>query len=664
MKKRSILAFLLCSVIYLPSLCPAELTRLEILRAEPFAGGASFGERGPYEKLIGRAYGELDPRYPLNQVIAHIDQARVNARGRVEYSMDVYLLMPADLNHWNRRIFYDVNNRGNKRILMFFNDARGSNDPSTLDHAGNGFLMRQGYVIVWSGWAGDVEPGDNRLLIDLPVATDSGKPLVGLVWDEWRFDNATTARAKLSFAVASLDQKHARLYVRLKEQEPRQVVPPTEWRFVDRQTIELPGKFRQSHIYELVYYATNPKIMGIGYAALRDLISFLRYEAKGSTGKPNPLVSPGAERAYVWGRSQAGRFQTDFLHNGFNEDDRHRIVFDGMMPHVTGASRAFINYPFAQPSRSGLQERNHHYPEREFPFTYAILTDPLSGKTDGWLRRCLAGKTCPKILHSDSSNEYWQKAASLLHTDPSGRDIDLPENVRFYHFSSTQHNTEVNHQARKRICKHLSNPLYPGPLHRALAKALDEWVTKGVEPPPSRYGRIADGTLVRPGRASTGFPLIPGAHYSGIANHAAVMDSENTPPMHAGGKNYPVFVPKADRDGNEVTGIRLPELQVPVATYTGWNPRADGYAENEGCTQFGSYFPFHRNRVEREAAGDPRLSLEERYGSQNEHARRLLATAQSMVRERLILEEDVGRILIRAVKNPVWDQHRAVLGLR
>jgi hypothetical protein len=664
MEKRSILAFLLCLILLLPSLSPAELTRLEILRVEPFAGGASFGQTGPYEKLIGRAYGEIDPRDPLNQVIAHIDKAPLNSRGRVEYSMEVHLLKAADLSRWNRRIFYDVNNRGNKRILMFFNDGRGSNDPSTSEHAGNGFLMRQGYVIVWSGWAGDVEPSDNRLLMNLPVATDSGKPLVGLVWDEWRFDNTTTGKAKLSLEAASLDQKHARLYARLKEQAPRQVVPPTEWRYVDRQTIELPGKFRQSHIYEFVYYATNPKIMGIGYAATRDLISFLRYEAKDRIGRPNPLVSPGAERAYVWGRSQAGRWQTDFLYYGFNEDERHRIVFDGMMPHVTGASRAFVNYPFAQPSRSGLQERNHHYPEREFPFTYTILTDPVTGKTDGWLRRCLASKTCPKILHSDSSNEYWQKAASLLHTDPSGRDIELPENVRFYHFSSTQHNTEVNDRPRRRICKHLSNPLYPGPFHRALAVALDEWVTKGVEPPPSRYGRVVDGTLVSPDRASTGFPLIPGAHYTGIANHVAVLDSENAPPVHVAGKSYPVFVPKVDRDGNEVTGIRLPELQVPVATHTGWNPRAAEYAENEGCTQFGSYFPFHRSRVEREAAGDPRLSLEERYGNQNNYARKLLSAAESMVRERLLLEEDVGRILIRAVKDPVWGRPKEVLGAR
>lgn len=664
MGKRSTLAFLFCTILLLPSLCAGGLTRLEILRAEPFAGGISFGKTGPYEKIVGRAYCDLDPRDPLNQVIPQLDKAPLNARGRVEYSTEIFLLKPVDMNRWNRRIFYDVNNRGNKRILMFFNDARGSNDPSTLEHAGNGFLMRQGYVILWSGWAGDLEPGDHRLLIDLPTATDSGRPLVGLVWDEWRFDNATTQRANLSFGVASLDQKHTRLYARLKEQDPRQVVPQTEWRFADRQTLELPGKFRQSYIYELVYYAINPKIMGIGYAATRDLISFLRYESTDGAGKPNPLASPRVNRVYVWGRSQAGRWQTDFLYYGFNEDEHHRIVLDGMMPHVTGGSRAFVNYPFAQPTRSALQERNHHYPEREFPFTYGILTDPLTGRTDGWLRRCLTSNTCPKILHSDSSNEYWQKGASLLHTDPAGRDIELPASVRFYHFSSTQHNTEVNHQPRRRICKHLSNPLYPGPLHRALAVALDEWVTKGVEPPPSRHGRVADGTLVPPDRASTGFPPIPGAHYTGLANHVAALDLNKTPPSDIRGKSYPVFVPKVDQDGNEITGVRLPELQVPVETHTGWNPRAAGYAEDEGCTQFGSFFPFPRIRADREAAGDPRLSLEERYGSTNIYAGRILAAAQAMVSERLLLDEDVGRILIRAVKNPVWNQPGEILGRR
>ncbi len=420
----------------------ARVTRIEISRQEPFAAGQTFGTVGAYEKLVGRFYGELDPAHALNAGIVDIDKAPRNARGRVEYSADFYILKPADMTRGNGALFYDVNNRGNKRALLQFNSAAFTNDPATPEHAGTGFLMRQGFTVVWSGWIPGLPAADNLLRIEVPNAAG----LTETVWDEFLFNNKTTTQARLTFKATSTDAGQARLLVRERNADEPAVVPAGQWEFVDARTIRLlPAgtPFRIGAIYQLTYQAADPPVAGIGFAATRDLISFLRHDGADARGTPNPLASAGrlsVARALAHGTSQSGRYLRDFVYRGFNEDESNRIVFDGMNAHV-GTGRMFLNHRFAQPNRmTHIAHGFMFYPDVSFPFAYETQTDPFTGKSDGILARCTARGNCPKVIHTVTATEYWQSGQSLITTDAaSRRDGTPPDNVRIYHLAGTHH---------------------------------------------------------------------------------------------------------------------------------------------------------------------------------------------------------------------------------
>lgn len=632
--------------------------RLEIQRVENVFDGMSFGSAGTYEKIVGRAYGEVDPTHPLNQAIVNLNKAPTNTKGRVEYAVDFCVLKPTDLDKSNRRILYDVPNRGDKLALIDINDAqkgRTSNDPVSAADAGNGFLMRQGYVLVFSAWQGDAQPGEGHMLAEFPVATNKDAPIVGDSREEMIFGHTESpAVLPLTYPAHSLDQREATLTVRLYEADARLPVPAERWRYASPRQIEIDliEGFDAGAIYEFIYPAYDPIVMGLGFVAVRDFVAYMRSTEPDAAGQPHPLSpdpgAPAIEHVIAYGRSQPGRFLREFVRLGFNQDLHGGQVFDGIYASIAGSRRIFLNEPFAQSGRFHRQQEDHAYPGDQFPFSYATRTDSVSGKTDGILARSLASNTCPRIIHVDSSTEFWLGRSSLVVTDEHGQDIAVPDEVRVFLFSGTGHAGPImlNHAA-----VFSQNPAYTmnflnyNPLNRSLLVALDQWATQGIAPPDSRVPRAGDGSLAPPApQAETGFPAIPGVRHPERVNALSEMDYRTQPPAPVPGKAYRVLVPKVDADGNEIAGIRLPAISVPLGTHTGWNLRGAGFSAG-ALMLVGSYFPFAATKEERQANGDPRPSLEERYPSHDAYVAAVSRAAAELQEARLLLAEDAERYI-------------------
>src|SRR5262245_6516929 len=665
MPRRTIaLALLSCGLILAGRTAEGRVTNLVIPTVQsPTFGGTTFGTVGAYEKIAGRAFGEVDPNDPRNATITDLAFAPRNAGGMVEYSMDVYLLKPVDMTRGSRKLFYEANNRGIKLATGVINTVDRivlSNDPTQPADAGDGFLMRRGYVIAWSGWDVTVAPGPSALSITVPVAVQpGGAPIVGPSLEEFVVDGAT-ATNRLSYPAATLDTGAASLTVRTHSSDPPVAIPSGGWEYVDAQTVRLlpPGtQFEQGRLYDLVYPAEQPLVAGLAFAATRDFLTFLRRAAADDDGTPNP-VAGGLDFVYGFGLSQPARFLREFVHLGFNEDDAGGPVFDGLLDFLGGPGGGSFNHRFAQPGRTIRQHRDRLYPEIRFPFTWTVMTDPITGRTDGRLRRCLASGTCPSIFDVNSANEYWNKSASLLHTDVAGRDLNDPPNVRFYLLSSLPHVATVG----KGICQQEQNGLPPNPALRGLLVALDDWVAGDRRPPKSRVPRSAKGTLV-PSLPQTkvGFPAIPGVTYNGLARTGDLFDFGATldqgvltvlPPTLLG-PPYTVLVPKTDVDGNDLAGIRLPAVAVPTATYTGWALRAAAFAGDDLCDASGQQIPLAHTKVERLAAGDPRRALAERYPTHDRYVTRVTHAAKRLRHQRLLVDEDVQALTAAAAAAPV-----------
>jgi len=652
----------------------AQITRIVIdpSRSEsPTFEGRLFGTNGsvgPYEKLRGTAYGELDPTDPRNAVITDIRFAPRNARGKVEYSMDVFILKPIDLQKGNHKVILDFNNRGDMRVAAL-NDAPLTNNPSTVAHAGTGFVMNLGYTVVGNGWDFGAARQDDGMTIAVPVARNpDGSSITGPSYEYITFDDARSARYSLTYPAATLDKSKATLTVRARLEDEPTTVPASGWEYADERTIRLlpvGTPFKQGHVYEFRYTAKDPVVAAVGLAATRDFISFLRHAATDGSSTPNPLAGD-VRYVYTFSISQPTRALNDFVALGFNEGERRERVIDGMLKWTGGGSGNQINYRFAQTGRTERNRQNHLYPEGVFPFAYPVLTDHLSGRTGGRSARCTASNTCPKAFDANSSNEYWVKAGSLLHTDTRGNDLRDPDNVRFFLISGLSHG--VGNVTSMATCQQFLNPTSPFPALRALLVTLDQWVTHGAQPPQSQVPRRADSTMVqavtRPGhqtgvvpQEALGWPTIPGVAYTGLITTRYHLDFgpaldtgivSNNPPSLAGRAAYPIFVSKVDRDGNEVAGIRLPPVEAPVATTTGWALRRAGFGENDGCEANGQHVPFRTTRAERMAAGDPRLSLEERYKDHDGYVAAVARAAEKLEKQRLLLPADVRQYIERA----------------
>jgi hypothetical protein len=626
------------------------IVQISVEAVEPFAEGKVFGEAGPYVRIRGVAQGVLDPQAAENAGMCDLDMAARNAAGQVEYATDFFILCPAEPRRGSGMLVYDVTNRGAKRILSLIDDVPANdpvavNDPKTARDAGLGFLLGRGHSIVWSGWDPGAPRANNGLGADFPTALVNGKPITGRIRDEFHVGTRGPAELfvrRLSYPAASLDQPEARLTVRDRESDRRRDISRAEWQFVDNRSIRLlpEGRpFEPFKIYELWYEATDPKVLGIGFASVRDLVSFLRYQPT-----DNPLLGDGAEirHAIGFGVSQSGRFLRHFLELGMNRDVRGRRVFDGVFSHVAGAGKVFANHRFGMPGRTATQHEDRLYPENWFPFGNAVSTDPFSGRAGAILS---GAPTDPVVIETNSATEYWQKGASLVHTDPSGRnDAELPENVRVYMIAGTQHGGRPGADPRPGPCVNPRNPHSATPALRALFHALEEWVTKGVAPPQSRIPVLAAGTAVK--AETVRMPRVKDFALAPDANRITSPVDWTDPLENGPSQFYETFVSAVDADGNEVSGIRLPPIAVPLATYTGWNVyRAQPC---ELCDRDGSRIPFARSRAEREATDDPRPSLEERYGSRDAYVAKVKEAAAALVAERLLLPADAEAFVAAA----------------
>ncbi len=668
----------------------ARIVRIDITRTEPAFGGRSFGAAGAFEHLTGRAYGEVDPAAPGNAVIQDIALAPRNAVGLVEYSTDVEIVRPVDPARGNGTLLFNILNRGNKGALGLFNAdvppaAAGIN---RLESPGDGWLQAQGHTLVWFGWQADVLPGDGRMTFTVPAARNlDGSPVTGVVRAELVVQTAPATTLNLSSGwftgmthasapTVSTDNRTPltdgflpTLTVRGAENEARAPIASTEWRFGGCDTpndtqICYPAGFQPGKLYELIYRAKDPPVMGLGFAAARDLGTYLKGQA-----------APGT-KAIVMGTSQSGRFIRSMIALGFNQGEDGHPVFEGALPHIGGGLMP-LNLRFGQPGRAWGQQVDHLYPAYDFPFTYARQTDPLTGRTQGLLDRCEATQSCPLIFHAATALEIWEGRQSLGLTDPLGtKDAPEPANVRTFIMASTQHAPPALPLPTATpfpLCAQQPNPNPHTWTMRALLAALTAWVRDGTTPPASVVPRIAEATLVAPDEVR--FPFIPSNRYGGVdrpamrytgavsalhvldfgpdyraGDSAGVITLE---PPRAGAAGYGVLVPQVDADGIDLAGVRDVYVRAPIGTYTGWNAfRPDRFRGNF-CNFSGSFVPFAATKAEREAAGDPRPSLEERYPTRDAYVAAVRGAGEALVAQRMMLPEDAQRLVVEAQRDGV-----------
>jgi hypothetical protein len=637
----------------------AEVVKLTVEQRQPFASA-----KKPYEKVTGRFFGELDPKLPQNAVITDLDLAPRNARGMVEYSATFTVLKPVDMSAATGVLVYQVPNRGRANIegAGYYADFRGA-----------------GHVLVASGWQADIAPGADIETMVAPIARNADGssitgPAMARVYDAPA--GATTqpiirGRVTGTATPASLDTFKATLTRRLAEDGARVPIAPTAWAFADCAKVPFPGTpdpdklclkdgFDPASLYELTYTAKDPPVHGIGFAATRDLVAFLRRH-----DADHPLGAT-VRHVIAQGTSQSGNYLRSFLHLGFNQDERSRRVFDGMNPNIAARQLA-MNIRFAAPS--GAAEM--YEPGSEGVLWWEDYTDTARGrKAGGLLARCRTSDTCPKIVETFGSAEFYSlRAAPNLVGTRADKDIPLPANVRRYYMPSTRHGGGGGgfaHEIRVEACCVLANNPNPSnDTNRALMQALVDWVVSDTPPPPSRYPLLAKGDLVPPGHASTGFPVIPGQPLpDGV--FVPLYDYDFGPGFKYGDVSgvmalqppnvrqvLPQVVPKVDADGNEIAGVRSVLLEVPLGTYTGWNPIARGFFKGQIQALGGGYIPFAKTKAERLASGDPRLSLEERYGTHDAYVARVKDAATRQVAERFLLQEDADRLVAQAEKSEV-----------
>ena len=660
----------------LPAAGPAlgRVVRVEVRSRSDLLGGKAFGLAGPYEKVSGVMFFAVRPENPHDRAIVDLALAPANAKGEVEFSADFFVIRPKDPARGSGTLLLEVPNRGGKGILALMNRGRGSTDPATAEEMGDGFLMRRGATIAWVGWQWDVRDFPGRLRLHAPVARENGKPITGLVRADFVVDAPAASHplghvivgniGGTSYPAAEPDSPKNVLTERESPLAPRRVVPRRNWRFAreekgapvpDARSVWLSGGFRPGKIYEVVSVARDPVVAGLGLAAVRDAASYF---------KQDPEAVAPARRVYGLGISQSGRFLRHFLAQGFNADEEGRQVFDGLFIHVAGAGVGSFNHRFAQPSRDAQPVSALFYPTDLFPFTDLPERDPETGRAAGLLDRARADRVVPKIFTTNTSYEYWGRAASLVTTSPDGAsDAPIPEEVRVYFLAGLQHFSgpfpPAAGPSRGLFGTHPQNPNPIAWLWRAFFDDMEAWVRDGIAPPESRYPRVADGTLVLPSRLA--FPAIPGLSPPARAHEAFRMDYG--PRWNEGivslepprvGKPFVTLVPRVDADGNDVSGVRIAEMAVPVATDTGWNLRdpKTGLA-GERVSFIGSYDPFPKTRADRERTSDPRLSLEERYGSRERYLGLFTEAALAQVKEHFLLPEDLPDVLSRGAAE--WD---------
>jgi hypothetical protein len=588
-----------------------------------------------YERITGKVYFAVDPKLAANQIITDIALAPRNDKGLVEFSADLEVLRPKTKS--NGTALVEISNRGGKGMVNMF-DLGGRGEP------GDSLLFDQGFTLVWIGWEWDIPNREGLLKLYAPVING----ITGLVRSEITVDKRATSeslgdRAQVPYAVADPDS--ATLTVRDGVNGKRTTIARDQWKFSpDLTHVEYASGFEPARIYEVVYTAKDPAVVGLGPAAVRDYVSYIKQHGE-------------VQRAIGFGVSQSGRFLRTFLYYGFNADEHGQRVFDGVWAHVAGAGRGSFDHRFAQPSRDGHPLLNLFYPSDIFPFTDDSETD--GGITDSILARARKDGVVPKIFYSNGAYEYWGRAASLITTSPDGKkDVPPAPETRVYFIAGAQHG--ANAQPVKTVTQNRANPTDYRFAMRALLMDMNSWVTNGAAPPDSKIPRVGKDELVAPGALN--FPKVPGIALPKEPYLAWHLDFgpdfrskgivAYDPPRI--GKAFPILVPQVNSDGNETAGIRLPEQIVPLATYTGWNLRDPKIgAPDVIYNMVGSFIPFARTKAEREASGDPRPSIEERYRDKAEYLRKVREAAVALTGTGFLLKQDVDKVEAKASAR--WD---------
>ena len=649
-----IAALLLCALSL-----DARVTRIVVERRAPTPTKPAF------ETLAGRFYGEIDPKDPHNAIINDIQFAPRNARGMVEYSATFALTKPAAMSKASGVLYYLVPNRGN----------------------GTATAYDEGHVTVISGWQGDLLPRDNTQMLTVPIARNpDGSSITGPVMerlinipaDTNTVDLRTTRYVGLTYQLPfTLDTTKASLTRRASATANPVNVAAADWAFADCSANPFPGTpdpaklclkngFEPASEYVIQYTAKDPLILGIGYAATRDLNSFLRYSTKDDTGTPNP-VAGGTKWAMSRGDSQSGNFIRSFIHLGFNQDENGRIVWDGAMPHIAARQLA-LNFRFAVAGGAA----GPYQPGSESVLWWNDYEDNARHRpVAGMLDRCGKTNTCPKIFETFGALEFWylRESPNLVGTDAKA-DIPIPANVRRYFFPGTAHGGgrggfRAAAPAPPSGCTLPTNANPESDTMNALRVAMVEWISRGVEPPPSRYPSLARGQLVPATRSAIGFPDIPGVPSpEGLVNPVYDFDfgpefkyndlsgavSKNPPAIK---QTLPTLVPKVDADGSDVGGVPSVLRQAPLGSYLGWNITASGFDKGKICQLAGAYIPFAKTKAERTANHDPRLSLEERYGTHTAYVDAVKKVAAQAVAERFLLPADAARLVTEAEASDV-----------
>jgi hypothetical protein len=653
---------LLCLSFFaaLPHPLFAAVCEVHVIEREDVLNGKAFGPAGPYEAIEARVKFAVDPKLAPNRIITDLDLAPVDAAGLVEFEADLFVLKPRDPAKGNGTALLEISNRGGKGLLGTFDFARGALDVNSPEAFGDGFLLEQGYTLVWIGWEFDIPPGANLLHLSVPIAKQNGQTITGLVVSEWTGDQRVETiglgdRTQVGYSVADPDAPENKMYVRDTVDGARTLIPRDQWKFGDagphsdgrgvptglENQVQLKGGFTPGRIYEIVYLAKDPVIAGLGPAAVRDFASFLKY------GGPETLLGDQhnyLKRGIAFGISQSGRFLRSFVYEGFNEDEKHRKVFDGVWAQVGGGGRGSFNERFAQPSRDGHPFLNVFYPVDVPPFD-----------EEGLLEKSRAAHVEPKLFLTNGSYEYWSRAASLIHTTPDGKaDAPPPSNTRIYYFSGSQHGSG-SLPPRPVPAQNLSNVNDYRYGLRALLIAMQNWLVTGAEPPPSRFPRIAESQLV--GLADWRFPAIPNVALPTHKREAYRLDFTKKPVEAKAG--FPTLVPQVNPDGNDLGGIAMPEVAVPLASYTGWNLRSESIgAKTELFAMTGSWIPFAKDEAERRQTGDPRPSIAERYKGKSEYLEKIDSATAGLIRQGYLLPQDASALHDRASKE--WDYRQGL----
>jgi alpha/beta hydrolase family protein len=624
----------LVATVLVPSFVSAEVSRVEITARRDVAGGLSFGSSGPYEQLVGRLYFSIDPANKRNRVIADLDKAQKNAAGKIEMSADLVILKPRDATKGNGIALFDVVNRGRGVALSKFDAQAGGTGATAADEYGDGFLLNRGYTIVQVGWEFDARR-EGAIRAELPGAVG----VTGLAHATF-IPTSNNAEATVGDLVGYTPSDPAAaentLTVRDSPQAAATTIPRAKWHLAGN-VVRLDGGFEPGRIYELAYKAATPPVAALGFAAVRDAASWVRYA-------PDATVS--AKYVFAFGSSQTGRFLRELLYDGFYTDERNRLVFDAVIPHLAGASGINLNRRWSTPTSLSSDVATI------FPFSDMKQRDPVTGVEEGLLENARAGERQPKVFWTNTPTEVWQKAAALETMTPDGsQERPLPSNVRLYVFAGTQHDPA-------KFPSSVSNgQLQDNPTDyiwamRALLVSMEKWVRDGVAPPPSRYPRLQDGTLVR--STDVAFPDIPGVASPRKALPGARGINSLVARDGGAGTPLPLLVSQVDKDGNELGGLRLPDVIVPLATTAGWNFRKTAIG---GTHMFfpllGSYVPFASTKAERERTHDPRLSIEERYQSREQYLKQVQDAAASLVKDGYVLPDDVPSIVKHAGDH--WD---------